>query len=338
MLFGVFMAVIAGIMLGFYALPEKFTKEFEFENTWGAFFTTALFIIPPIVGFIFINGFGNVLSSIPFDVLIKMVIASFLWGAGVMLWGKAINHIGMSLGFSLFIGSLILVGTLLPFIVDGVPETNTLITILVGISIVLIGVFANGKAGIERQKDEDASVLDKPDSKSMLKGIFIAVSGGVLATGFSFANAVGRPVIHEAVMAQGNAEWVTALAIMFVIYVSGGLFVVPYFITQLTKKELWGRFKTIHLGRNIGMTSTMAILNFAASAAFAFAAFKLGNAGNSVGYAIYNASSVVVAIMSGILTREWIRASSKAKSYLYIGLISIVVGVIVIAIANSIGA
>ncbi len=333
MIEGLIWVVLAGIMLGLYALPEKYTKGFEFENTWGMMFTINMFIVPVLAGFALITGFTGVLSAIPADILLKMGIASILWGIGVMMWGKAINHIGLSLGFSIFIGTVILVGSLLPFLVDGLPATNQFMTIMVGIVIVLIGVIANGKAGMQRQQDKGKE--DNTQQGSMDAGIGIAVGGGLLATGFSYANAVGRPVIHEASLAAGNPEWVTAVGVMFIIYVAGGIFVVPYFVTQLSSKKLWSKFSSGSLGSNIGLTSIMAVLNFAASALFAFAAFKLGSAGNTVGYAIFNTICVAVAIVSGLVTGEWSNASSKAKNSLFIGLAAMITGVIVIAVGNS---
>lgn len=334
MIEGIIWAIFAGITLGLYALPEKFTKDFEFENTWGLMFAINMFIVPLIAGFLLINGFTDVLAAIPSDILLKMVIASVLWGIGVMMWGRAINYIGLSLGFSIFIGTVILVGSLLPFLVDGLPEQQAFIAILAGIAVVLLGVIANGCAGMLRQKDE-AGADEGQQGSSMGTGILIAVVGGLLATGFSYANAVGRPIIHEASQAAGNPEWVTSVGVMFVIYVAGGLFVVPYFIFQLTQKKFWGKFKTPSLGKNTLLTSLMAVLNFTASAAFAFAAFKLGKSGNTVGYAIFNTISVAVAIVSGLLTNEWAKASSKARAALFIGLACMVVGVIVIAVGNS---
>ena len=47
---------------------------------------------------------------------------------------------------------------------------------------------------------------------------------------------------------------------------------------------------------------------------------SLGNSGNTVGYAIFNTSCVVTAIVSGIITKEWVKASGKARSFLYLGL------------------
>ena len=34
MVTGIVWAVLAGLMLGLYALPGKFTKDFKEENTW----------------------------------------------------------------------------------------------------------------------------------------------------------------------------------------------------------------------------------------------------------------------------------------------------------------
>ena len=333
MIEGIIWAVFAGITLGLYALPEKYAKNFAFENTWGLMFFLNMFIVPPIAGWLLIDGFGEVLSSIPGDILLKMALASILWGIGVMMWGRAINYIGLSLGFSIFIGTVILVGSLLPFLVDTVPNSSVLFTILVGIVVVLVGVIANGRAGMLRQAGE----ADITKHQSMGTGITIAVFGGLMATGFSYANAVGRPIIHELSQAQGNPEWVTAVAVMFVIYVAGGIFVIPYFLFQLNKKELWSNFNSPSFPRNLALTSTMAILNFVASAAFAFAAFKLGSAGNTVGYAIFNTVCVAVAIVSGLNTGEWVNASARAKRFLYLGLSAMILGVLIIAFGNGIG-
>jgi len=337
MITGVLFAVIAGLLLGLYALPEKFTKDFEFENTWSMFFAINTFVVPNIAAFLLIDGFSEVLSAIPNNVLIGMVVSSILWGIGAMMWGKAINYIGLSLGFSIFIGTIILVGSLIPFFVGGIPATNVFLTILFGLVVVLIGVMANGRAGILRHKDEQKeTTIETKKSGSMVTGIVIAIVGGLLATGFSFANSYGAEIIDNASQAQGNASWKSAIAVMYVIYMSGGIAIAIYFIQQLTAKKLWGKFKTPHLGKNILLTTIMGVFNFAASVVFAYAAFKLGKElGGSVGYAIFNTACVVTAIVSGLITKEWVKASSKAKNSLYLGLSCMVIGIIIIAYSNT---
>ncbi|WP_111706217.1 L-rhamnose/proton symporter RhaT [Lutibacter citreus] len=336
MIEGIIIAIGAGLMLGLYALPEKFTKDFKFENTWGLFFMLTMFLVPIIASTFLIKDFSGVFAAVPTDILVKMAGASVLWGIGVMMWGKAINHIGLSLGFSLFIGTVILVGSVLPFVVEGLPEGNVFFTILGGIFVVLLGVLFNGQAGFTRELDEIAAGKNKKEKGSMVTGISIAVVGGLLATGFSYANAVGRPYIHEACQAAGNAEWITAVGVMFPIFISGGIVMAAYFAYQLTTKKAWGDFKTPNFAKNFWLILIMAVFHYAASALFAFAAFKLGEIGNTVGYAIFNTSCVATAIVSGIITKEWVDASSKAKNYLYLSLACMIFGIVIIAVGNGI--
>ena len=337
MLTGVLFAILAGLLLGLYALPEKFTKDFEFENTWSMFFAINTFVVPNIAAFLLIDGFSDVLAAIPSNVLIGMIVSSIAWGIGAMMWGKAINHIGLSLGFSIFIGTIILVGSLIPFFIGGIPASNVFLTILGGLVVVLIGVMANGRAGIIRQQDEEAESSEKSSKGgSIVTGITIAIVGGLLATGFSFANSYGAEIIDQASQAQGNASWKSAIAVMYVIYMAGGVAIAVYFIQQLSAKKLWEKLKTPHLGKNIALTSIMGVFNFAASVVFAYAAFKLGKElGGSVGYAIFNTACVVTAIVSGLITKEWAKASLKAKNSLYLGLACMVIGIVIIAYSNT---
>jgi len=333
MIQGILLAVLAGVMLGFYALPEKFAKGYKYENIWGLYFFIMLLILPILTSLFLIKNFGAVLSSVPLDILLKMAAASFLWGWGVQLWSKAINYIGLSLGFSIFIGSVILVGSVLPFIVDGLPSPNALIFILIGLAVVLVGIAINGRAGMLRNSAEMKS--GEKSANKMAMGIFIAVFGGLLATGFSFANAVGVGPISEAMLANGNPSGMTSLAIMNIIYVSGGIFVLPYFAIQLTKNNSWPVFTKSFVLRNISMATIMAVLCFFAGVVFAYAASQLGKAGNTVGYAIYNTVSVLVAVVSGLMTKEWDTSGSKAKNLLYLALIAMILGVVLIAVGNS---
>jgi drug/metabolite transporter (DMT)-like permease len=335
---GVLWALLAGVMLGLYALPEKYTRDFKYENTWGLFFILTMFVVPIIASYVLLGGlevFGMISSS----VILKMSVASMLWGTGVMMWGKAINHIGLSLGFSLFIGTVILIGSLLPFFVSGLPAMNIFMTIMAGILVVLIGVIMNGKAGLAREADEQAAGRPEDEKKgSMLAGILIAVIGGLLATGFSFANAVGAPVLAEAVAELGLAPWKLAPAVMFPIFISGGVVMGLYFVWQLTQKKAWADFKTPRFVPNFFLIFIMAFFHYAASALFAFAASKLGASGNTVGYAIFNATCVITAIVSGLVVGEWKNASSRARGFLYTGLACMVAGIIIIAVGNGLAA
>ena len=332
---GILFAIFAGVMLGFYAMPEKFVKNYAFENTWGLCFLFMLWVVPFFLAFTLIDSFGQVLGNIGTPILFKMLIPSFLWGVGMLLWGKAINHIGLSLGFSIFIGTIVFIGSLLPFFIYGLPVSNVLVTIMFGISVILAGIILNGRAGILR---EGQKANGKGRDSSMMVGIIIAVVGGLLCTGFNVANEFGKNAIAEAIQKTGNESWLTSVASMFIVYVSGGLFVIPYMVIQISRKKMWKTFKVDRTGKNISMTALMAALNFTASIMFAYSAFVLGKAGGTIGYAIFNTMSVVVAVIGGIATKEWVSASGSAKISLYLGLAGMVLGVLIIAFGNSLNA
>ena len=273
-----------------------------------------------------------------------------------MMWGKAIHHIGVSLGFSLFIGTVIFIGSILPIGInvanngwaEGLPATGTLLLILAGIGIVLLGVVFNGKAGLMREADEKKDGEKDSAKKSMAAGITIAVVGGLLATGFNVANTVGnapneagilnaagdpKGIMEVAVNAAGNPGWMVALALMFPVFLSGGVIMAGSFGWQLTSKKAWGSFKTPSFGRNFALIFVMAFFHYAASAAYAYGASRF-DLGPVVVYAIFNTTCVVVAVISGIVTNEWADASSRARKTLYTGLACMVLGVMILTVSK----
>ncbi|MFL2876908.1 MAG: L-rhamnose/proton symporter RhaT [Pontiellaceae bacterium] len=339
MIEGIIWAILAGLLLGLYALPEKYTKGFEYENTWGLFFLITMFIVPLISSYILLDGL-KIYALIESQILIKMGIASLLWGIGIILWGKAINHIGLSLGFSIFIGTLILIGSLIPWFIDSIggfgmnfPSFKVLSTILFGLVVVLFGVVFNGRAGILREKDDEPSGDKKG---SMLSGIMIAVIGGVLATAFSYANTIGKEAFINAALACNLPAWKASIGVMNVIYVSGGCAALFYFLRTLTAQKRWGCFRSENIRINTLLILVMSAFNYTASVIFSYAASALGpEAGGTVGYAIFNAMSVLTATVAGLIVGEWRNASSKAKKFLYIGLLAMIIGIVIISIGNG---
>ena len=71
-----------------------------------------------------------------------------------------------------------------------------------------------------------------------------------------------------------------------------------YEVITISRKKLWGSFAVPEMGKNISMTGLMAILNFVASILFAYSAFVLKEKGGTIGYAIFNTMSVVVAVIA----------------------------------------
>lgn len=334
MFIGTLWALIAGIVLGIYALPTKIVRGFKYENTWGLFFFLTMFVVPTIVTFSLMKGVTEIYSDMTTGKLVVAIVSSIFWSIGVIFWGKSIDHIGISLGFSLFIATVILVGTILPIFIEGFPKINQFLMLLLGIISILVGIVFYGKAGLSKEKEQNLNRDDK-NKKSMLIGIAIAIIGGLFATGFSVANTIIRPEIIDNVRKMGNPDWMTAMAVMFPIFITGGFVSVPYFIYRLSKGKAWGNFKTSNFFKNFILVLIMASCHYGASVIFAYSAFRLGKLGNSVGYAIYNCVSVVTAVVVGLLFGEWESVSKRTMKALYGAIVFMVLGIIIIAYANA---
>ena len=76
---GIVSAVIAGLMLGLYALPGKYVKGFQEENKWSLFFLLTMFVVPLLATLGMMKGVTEIFTSLDRDILLTMVVSSFLW-------------------------------------------------------------------------------------------------------------------------------------------------------------------------------------------------------------------------------------------------------------------
>ena len=59
MLVGIAWTLFAAVLLGTFALPVKYVKNYKWENTWGSFFLFAMFVVPVGFSAIMLDGLGS---------------------------------------------------------------------------------------------------------------------------------------------------------------------------------------------------------------------------------------------------------------------------------------
>lgn len=341
MLTGILYALVSAVLLGIYALPSKYTKGFAWENTWGGFFFFGMFVIPIIVTFSLVNEIWGIYSQIPIWVFPTMFGLSFFWGIGNMLWGYSINSIGMALAFSLFLGVITSIDTILPLLlvaegqesVFGTPLGNIM---LMGIATIVFGIALNGYAGVLRDKSKNKNIGDR-DSKTIRQGILFCVLGAICAAGFNLSYHTGNNLgkIGEIAELQfGNPPWIARLAVLLPIFMGATISTMIFYSYRLTKNNTWGNFKKVGATTAIVLVLLMAIFHDTALVIYGLAAYHLGELGTSVGFAILETGAILIATVNGILTKEWVGASKKSKTLLGISLIILIVGVLIIANGN----
>lgn len=334
---GIFWVLLAAIMLGFYALPSKSVKNYSLENLWGAFWLMAMFVVPVLAGMLLVKGLGNTYSQVSNNVFVSVFALSVVWGVGNLLWGISISKIGMALGFSLLIGISTLVGSILPFFIGGFDNLKTPggIVILAGIFVIMLGIIANGKAGLLRESSEKAE--NNSGKKNMRVGILMCVIGGISAAGFNLSYHIADNIGHIGSISQeqfGNPPWIARIAVMLPAFIGSGLATVFYFAYQLFKNKNWNKFAVKGSSKNIFLIAVMALVYCASLIIYGLGAYKLGPMGTSVGFAIFQTGCIMVANILGVFTGEWKNAGTKSKTWMYSGLTVMAMGIVVVAFGN----
>ena len=78
----------------------------------------------------------------------------------------------------------------------------------------------------------------------------------------------------------------------------------------------------------------MALSHFACLLCYGLSAWKLGALGTSVGFAIFEAFSIIVANGLGVMTGEWKGASKASMRWMLVGLAILIAGIVTISYGN----
>ena len=206
---------------------------------------------------------------------------SFLWGFGTISFGEIVKLVGISLGTSLFLSTILIVGTLLPIFVFGAALDVQLLLILLGAVFALIGFALSSLAGYKRDTNspsyheelpaatnidtstdndhpyeeihiemkeivEFSSSSPKQTSSelSMNYKILVAVVGGLFAVQLQFAFIFGNAMIENAKSSDFNVSGEYApLCIWYFAFGLGSVVGVLYCILLIYKNQSWDQFR-----------------------------------------------------------------------------------------------
>jgi hypothetical protein len=108
-----------------------------------------------------------------------------------------------------------------------------------------------------------------------------------------------------------------------------------YCVFKLTVNKTWKNFAGPGLGKILLLALAMACLHDGAIVFFGLGATKLGDLGVSVGYAVFMSFAIIVGNVNGFLTGEWKGASRESINWIIGGIGVLIVGVCVLAKANT---
>lgn len=345
---GVLFHFIGGFASGSFYMPFKKVKLWAWESYWiiGGIFSWL--IVPPLAAWLTLPGFSDIISSASPDTLQYTVLFGLLWGIGGLTYGLGVRYLGMSLGNSVILGFCSAFGAIVPSIYyNFVPtpgktslsemlSTDWGLIVLAGVVICLLGIYICGRAGMMKEKELPDDVKKQSVSEfSLVKGLFVAVTSGILSSCFNFGIEAGKPMAEMAVARGLNPLYQNNVT--YVVLLWGGLttnFIWCMILNSRNKTFTNYTDKKTPLANNYFYSALAGTIWFLQFFFYGMGESKLGNGASS--WILHMAFIILIANGWGIALKEWAGVSKRTKATIVAGIATIILSVIVVGIGNSI--
>src|ERR1017187_8992166 len=91
--------LVAGVMNGAYTLPLKLTRRWNWENMWFVFTVLGLCILPVLTAVLTIPDLWSIYGRVSSGLLLSTGFFGAVWGAALVLFGRAVSLIGVAVTF-----------------------------------------------------------------------------------------------------------------------------------------------------------------------------------------------------------------------------------------------
>jgi L-rhamnose-H+ transport protein len=215
--------------------------------------------------------------------------------------------------------------------------------VLLGVAVCILGIVICGKAGLMKEKSQPEAVKKQSVQEfSLVKGLIIATISGILSAFFNFGIEAGKPMAEIA-----NAQWHLANPsaegnflfqnnVIFVVVLWGGL--TTNFIWCMilnARNKTFGDYtnKNTPLFNNYLFSALAGTTWFLQFFFYGMGESKMGNGASS--WILHMSFIILIANFWGIILKEWKGVSSKTKTVIAIGILTIFASVLIVGYGNS---
>jgi L-rhamnose-H+ transport protein len=330
---GLVLTFLAGSMAGANLLPLKWIRTWKWENFWFVYSIVSLTIVPFSLAFFLLPHLATVYASTPLSALFKPLLYGFLWGIAQLGAGICVDKIGLALTSSILNGLCATFGSLTPLVVQHSEMLSQRggRLLLLGIVVMLIGVVLCGWAGLKRERAHARPETSAQAGTTYFLLMILVVVSGLLAAMLNIALAFGGGVVELAQAQGAAATW--AVFAVWPIALTGGLIVnLTYSAVLLSRNNTWSNFlkRPAEAGNPI-IGGTLWML---AIATYSSGTVLLGILGVSVGWALFQITTLLAGNLAGIWAGEWQSVNKRIFNVNIAGVAVLLLATVVMAVAN----
>lgn len=330
---GLIVVLFAGILQGTFILPMNYTRDWKWEHSWFIFSLLGMLVLNAIIGFATIPVLLCIYAATPQSTLLVLSALGLGWGVGAILFGLGMERLGMSLGYPIIMGLIAVLGGLIPFALFHPRDlfSRRGCIYLLGTILAIVGIIVCSAAAARRDRERSSSASTSPTS--LLTGLLIAVSAGILSSlpnlGISMSAkltnagaALGIPAARA-----GNAVWVLFFSMGFL---ANG----AYCLWQMQRHAQLANLFRHTTPRNAALIFSMAAMWIASFYVYGIGTSLLGSTGTILAWPLFICTSILVGNFWGIRAGEWTSSTPAARRTLRAGMAILLLSVIVIALVN----
>jgi L-rhamnose-H+ transport protein len=326
--------MLGAAMAASFYIPIEKVKRWSWESAW-AFAGLFSWVLAPIgVALVLLPNFHGFYASMGWPLLVRVALFGALWGVGGITYGLTIRHLGLALGIGIAQGINLMVGTLLPPLVQG--QAGTLFATrsgqitLAGVFVALVGVAVVSWAGHMKEMQKKGRIAEF----NVTLGILLAIVCGFSSSGMSFAITAAKPMEKAALMLGVNPLY-AALPAYVLIMGSGAIVNWAYCGFRLWTLKynplLDLRLPGSTLAKNSLLAATGGIMWYLQFFFYAWGAANIAQRLSYVNWMLHMSGYVLFGGLLGLALGEWAGADKRLLRLLWIGIL------VIIAAANLVG-
>lgn len=327
------MLIGAGALNACFALPMKLTGRWAWENIWLVWTGFALVLLPAASAMFFVPSLKAVLLAGGPTLLFLIGVCGFAWGVAQVLFGLAIDMIGVTLSFSIVLGLSAAVGSVVPFvrIVFRRGFVVADLMFMTALAIVLLGVFVCASAGSVR---DQAKRQSGTTHTHFHRGLGCAILSGLGAAAMNIGISLGGP-IEVLAKNQGAKPALSTTAVWLPLLWAGAIPNLVYCGILLRQNKSFKKFASQRTASYWVGGLVMALFWFASSIVYSLGAGNMGRFGLVIGWPVFMASIVITAGIVGVLTGEWNGAPRRALSLQTTGVLLLILSILLFAQSSA---
>lgn len=330
---GIVILIVAGVMNASFTLPMKYARKWGWENTWLVWTVFALVVLPYATALVTLPNLSMVYGSISPKIILEVCGFGAGWGVAQVFFGLAVDMIGITLAFSIVLGTSAAMGSLIPMLLLHGSHFNSAAgyAVLGADALVLFGVALCAVAGTMRERTREQSIsLGRRTSR----GLLLSVLCGFGAAFMNFGIAFGTPLTQAARSFGANSSnAINAInAIWFPLMLAGAVPNVLYCVWLMKRNHSVQMYRA---GRSHWLLAAiMAIFWFGSTLLYGIGAGQLGAWGPVLGWPLFMSLIVITATLLGMFAGEWKSSGLLPLRVQWAGVTVLVLAISILACSN----